>query len=537
MFLNPVKSVRSTIRRAIGLRLISCNTCGVTLQSRNSKQIGFYVPPKTPLKQRQNVIEEAKYLLFSQGIRDIKADENASQKGWDEQKPAIICKRCSDALHHNSYKPEDFRKFSTEEVYKHIPQGSDVAHVVPLSDFPLHLDSSILSNKSYSTTVLLSKGDQITPDKSLLQRKAPQFFKDLFRLKLGYDSNKNVAFSATQGWNIQSVYSMLQGSSFLVGCPNTGKSTLVNSLLKKYGGRKLTEAENTQHESTTSLAGVSHIPNMTRNLQSYHVGDKILNDLPGYSTETNEAGLEEIIDAKLLQRIQKTHLFKKKKLVKGSYASVKGTDSGGCYTVSGIFYLVPPPGTINQVVNYIPGNERQYRNLDKALFVVKGKHETPDGGPLSQYVGTKKQMSSKEHYVRHILPPFQGTVEIVFKDVGYIQLKTTGKYEYRGLHEIWVPRGIEVCIREPLARLIEQGFERYLDSKGKDKAVPVKREVFSSTYPMSPDETNTLAKMQEIYLERTSNDVMARRHMNSEPADVIGSFQEESPNLYWYYKW
>ncbi|CUS20459.1 LAQU0S01e07052g1_1 [Lachancea quebecensis] len=527
--------VRSSLRKLAFSRYVSCTSCGVTLQTNDVRGTGFYTPPKTQVKHKRPEMEELKYLLFSQSLQGLKSELGAEER--PEKNTSLTCKRCNDALHHNTFSKTDFRQYSIHEVYHHVPVGSDIFHVVPLTDFPLQLNSAVLKDSRYSSALLLSKGDQVTPDKSLLQRKAPQFFKDLLKLKMNFNSNKSVAFSATKGWNVQSVYSVLRSNSFLIGSPNSGKSTLVNALLKKFPSPKSSEGSGASDAGISRGAGVSNIPNMTRGLQNYRIGDKSLNDLPGYSINEGSPGPEDALDAKVLERIQKTHLFKKTKLVKQSYASLKGTETGRCYTVSGIFYLVPPPGTINQVVNYIPGNERQYRNIDKALSVVNSEHACLHGGPLRQYVGVQKAMGSKDNYVRHVLPPFQGSVEVVLKEIGYFQLKTTGKYKFSGLHEVWVPKGIDVCVREPMAKLINEGYERYLNSEGKEKAVPEKREVFSATYPMSFEETDTLQKMKEMFLERTKNDVLARRSISSNPLEVIGTLQKEPPNLYWYYKW
>ncbi|CAR22701.1 Gep3p [Lachancea thermotolerans CBS 6340] len=527
--------VRSSLRKLVFVRFVSCTSCGVTLQNNNVRGTGFYTPPKAQIERKRPVIEDLKYLLFSQDLQSLKSELSAEERP-KKNKP-LICKRCNDALHHNTFSKEDFRRYSMQEVYRHVPAGADIYHVVPLTDFPLQLNSAVLKDSRYNSALLLSKGDQVTPDKSLLQRKAPQFFKDMLRLKMNYNSNKSIAFSASKGWNIQSVYSVLRSNSFLIGCPNSGKSTLVNALLKKFPSLKPSEGNNASEAEIVRGAGVSNIPNMTRDLQSYNIGSKVINDLPGYSTNYGSPGPEDALDAKVLEKIQKTHLFKKTKLVKQRYTSLKGTDAGRCYTVSGIFYLVPPPDTINQVVNYIPGNERQYRNIDKALSVVNSEHACPEKGPLRQYVGVQKAMESKDNYVRHVLPPFQGSIEVVLKEIGYFQLKTTGKYKFLGLHEVWVPKGVDVCIREPIARLIDEGYEGYLSSEGKKKAIPEKREVFSATYPMSFEETDTLQKMKEMFLERTKNDVLARKFISSNPLKIIGTAQKEAPNLYWYYKW
>lgn len=539
--------------RLLFTRFVSCKSCGIELQNKNPNEQGYYTEPKKEPLIRSPNLQDVKYLLFTQNPRNVSHENSIPTDSEVRNKLQILnCKRCCDALHRNHYIKEEFPRYSLKQVSNSIPEKSTVFHVVPLTDFPLHLDKSVITDEQFETSLLLTKGDQITPNKSLLQRKAPLFFKEFCKLYLGINSNKTVALSALSSWNVQSVYSMLAASSYLVGAPNVGKSTLINALLQKYSGRKLKNEKSFGNANSTSelealidskrflhlqTAGVSHIPNMTRAVQPYKIGEKVLYDLPGYSKNMNSIDLDSFIDKKLLERIRKTDLFKKKKLAKQSYASIKGSDSGRCYTVSGLFYLIPPPGTINQVVNYIPGEEKQYRNIDKALTVIKETYQNSETAPLKKYVGVSEEMSSKEKYVRHVIPPFQGTIEIALKDIGFFQLRCTGKYSFKGLYEIWVPKGIEVCVREPLSRLIEEGFEKSIITKRHSVACPKDRSVFSSTYPMAFDEQDVLSKMREMFLQRTSGHILSRRSVQNDPMDILNKLHQEPPNLYWFYCW
>lgn len=524
-------------------RFINCNACGIALQDRDPARTGFYIKPKTPIVNRLEKLEDVKYLLFSQELQ--KAKDSGPVGSLEELRKAkgqcLTCKRCSDALHSNRYTKDGFARFSFEKVLDFVPKNSNVVHVVSLPEFPFHLVKEVLEDANFKSSLVLTKGDQLVKDKATLQRKVGLFFKDFLKYHLRISMNKVIATSAVRKWNIPTVYANLSSSSYLLGNANVGKSTLINGLLQKFSGGKIDgneyrSAEKEIDSSQSQLAGVLHIPNMTRNLQEFKIADKVVNDLPGFTTDMNEVDLDDIIKREWLDKIRKTDQFKLKKLKKKTYISLKGTENGGCLTLGGIFFLVPPPETINQVVKFIPGTVHQFSNVAKGLEVFKLCNESPDHA-MVKYCAIKPSICSIDAYARHIIPPFQGSIEIVFKDIGYILLRSTGKYNFTKPYEIWVPKGIEVCVREPLSSLIETGYEISVESRGKKPACPRSRPLVSSTYIVPQDETNPLERMRMMYLQRTERDLSSRRHHNVNPWDVVKTLHDEPPNLYWYYKW
>ncbi|CAB4253646.1 similar to Saccharomyces cerevisiae YOR205C GEP3 Protein of unknown function [Maudiozyma barnettii] len=538
----------SLISGSIWKRFINCNSCGVELQNKDSHKKGYFTKKSEAEEIQKPSVDRIKYLLFSQNIQKLNDGSERDRVKKVESPP--ICKRCNDALHQNKYNIEDFEKYTFNEIMSNIPDQSNILHLVSFPEFPLGLNSRLLQDKKHNVELVLTKADQVIPTKSILQKNASLFLKDFLKYHLNIISNKGVIISSLKKWNIETLYSMLKSKTYLMGNANAGKSSLINALIMKYVGKKIIfdkkgnivtnndyTVENIQHHMKNNSAGVYHVPNMTRNLQAFDINGKEIYDLPGYSEDINNIYLENTISKSWLQQIRKTELFDNKKIKMKHYTSFKGTENGACYTVGGIFYLVPPKGTINQIVKYIPGKSSEFKNIDKALEVF---HECtlPDSKhPLKNYCGIKNIACNKKDLVRYILPPFQGSVEIVMKDMGYILLRSTGSYQYRGLYEVWLPKGIEICIREPLEKLITENYKRYIDTKGSLPVFPTDRPIISSCYPMDPDETNTLAKMKDIYMERTSNDLSARRYKDVDPIDLLSTKSEEHHNIYWYYKW
>lgn len=555
-------------------RHINCNSCGVELQNTDVDKRGYYLIPKD--KIIRDSIQDIKYLLFSQDIQNFHelhsqgtdTIENSITTTADVRNPLnspLICKRCSDLLYQNKYDINDFKGVSLSSILQKIPRHSRIVLMSPLNEFPFHIDKKLLLDKNYNPTLVLTKSDQIISKKFLLSTVLPKFFQYFFKINLDIkNSIPVVGISTVKKWNIANLLSMFGKESYLVGNANVGKSTLINSLLKDYFGfkmhydrkGKLTKPKNVDTIVDYNInsflrsqrAGVSYVPNMTQAVQPYQINNKIIYDMPGYSTllhsDNNSSpecdlNLEVLINKSWLQRIRKTELSNYKRVKNKPYSSFSGTENESVYTVGGIFYLKAPPNTINKITKYIPGEPKVFKNIDKALEVFQTclSSESSSPHPLSKYCGILPTLCRKDAFVRHILPPFQGSIEIVIKDIGYILLRPTGKYKYNGVYEIWVPKGIDVCIREPLEKILESYSEFLNQKKSSNYFSGQNRPLVSSTYPMSFEEKEPLQRMKQMYIERTSHDLLNQRYIKEDPMTIVSHLHSIPPNLYWYYKW
>ncbi|CCH59257.1 hypothetical protein TBLA_0B04190 [Henningerozyma blattae CBS 6284] len=532
----------------ISKRLINCHSCGIKLQDKNSEDTGYYIKPKVFTPKGINQLDEIRYLLYKNQLQNMGVPEQESMASEIDNKKdnLLICKRCNDAINHNNYKLDEFRSIEFRDLEKYIQSPSNIVNVVPLTEFPFHFERRLFENPDYTSSLLLTKCDTVIKDRKTLSKSLPSFIKSLLKKELDININKIVGISSIKSWNLANALSMMKNHSYLVGHANAGKSTLINSLIERYFGYKITKGINSstkeqsidenkrrEFEANPGLfikkqySGVSHIPNLTRDILQYRIFNKVIFDLPGYSRDYDKNKLDSVIKKDWLDRIRKTNLFKIEKIRKKRYRTILGNEDGACYTIGGIFYLIPPSGTINQIIKYIPGEGYNFKNIESGITAFNNCNNKSNKipHPLTKYCGIKDNIQDKGDYVRHVIPPFQGSIEIVLKDIGYLLLRTTGTYQYRGLHEIWCLRGIEVCIREPIENMNDIEFSN--------------RPLISDTYEMGFEVEDTFNRMKEMYIERTEKDRMKRRFLNKgkDLVDIVKVKHNESPNLFWYFQW
>lgn len=548
----------------ISIRWINCNSCGIKLQDSDPAKIGFYIKPKlNKLKDGARTIQDLKYLLLQNQIdnqfqikaqTDYEGNEIQTVFKKSSSKKLRVCKRCNDAVNQNHYDSKDFKPASLDDLL--ILMGNkrhyynekkeliplNLIHLVSLHEFPFHFEPKLFNDSRFNTSLIFTKCDHIIRDKSILSSILPEFFQRLFKRQLSINVKKILGVSSIKGWHIKNAFAFLKNDSYLIGNPNVGKSTFINAITKKYFGIKFDNSSKNNilmNNSSTSkeylnyqLSGVSHIPNLTQNLIRFDIMGKTIYDLPGYinnSQRKMSIPIDKMIRKKWLDTIRKTELFKINKLKKQTYISYKGTEKGSVYTIGGIFYLKAPANTINQIIKFIPGEQYIFSTFEHGIEVFNSCNNN-EKQPLDKYCGITKVIVKKEQYVRHVIPPFQGSIEIVIKDIGYFKLKSTGKYKYNGLYEIYLPYGMEVCIREPLEKI-------FLTKNDDNKKINLDKLIFSNTYEMSWDEKKEpIVKMREMYLDRTKNDILRRGNID-DINDKLNNKQEESPNIYWYYLW
>ena len=208
-----------------------------------------------------------------------------------------ICERCFRLKNYGEYKEVSLTNKDYEEIIKNIKEGSLIVYVADL----LSLDLSKMP-KNKNVLLVLTKYD-ILP-------KSTNANKLISKMKDNYPSILDViAVSSLKNYNIDIFYNLLNKYSnnreiYLIGNTNSGKSTLLNKLIKNYGDNK--------NISVT----VSMYPSTTLDVLEIKLMDLTIIDTPGLIDEGNYTN---ILGPKDLKRVMPNREIKPKSCqVKGN---------------------------------------------------------------------------------------------------------------------------------------------------------------------------------------------------------------------------
>lgn len=194
--------------------------------------------------------------------------EDREKIGYSINLENNICERCFRLKHYGEYKNVTLDNKDYQEIINNIPMSSLVVFV---ADF-LTLD---LSNIKLFPNMLL-----VLTKRDIL----PKSIKDEKIIKRLKENNSKfldiISVSSIKNYNIDYLYNTLIKYSknkdiYLIGNTNSGKSTLINTLIKNYGN------------NNKELITVSMYPSTTLDKVEIKLGDLKLIDTPGLIDEGN----------------------------------------------------------------------------------------------------------------------------------------------------------------------------------------------------------------------------------------------------------
>lgn len=220
--------------------------------------------------------------------------------GYTKNPENKICERCFKLKNYGEYTKVNLTNKEYQQIIDQIPENSLVVYV---SDI---LTLNLFQLSKFKKVLLVVTKRDILP-KSVKDEKMINYLK-----KRNPNCLDILMVSSIKNYNLDSCYHTIkkyanQNPIYFVGNTNSGKSTLLNTLIKNYG-----------ENSTTSDITVSMYPSTTLDQVEIHLGELTFIDTPGL---IEEGSITNILDTKELKKITP------KKEIKPRSCQLKGKGS------------------------------------------------------------------------------------------------------------------------------------------------------------------------------------------------------------------
>lgn len=391
----------------------------------------------------------------------------------------LSCIRCRDANYQSSYQGfknrEDYPVESIDAILSQIPPNGNLVFIINAQDFPMSFNKEIFKYRnSNQIKFIITKNDLLFPTKQLLDRYGLIFYRDYLYRSYKIPLENIHVMSGLNDWNIKQLTNFLPNESYLIGHVNSGKSTIIQSLLfakemekKQLKNSKLErKLQKLQDISINSYKSYrlmkkstkliksdigpasSYMPGFTRGCIPYQLSNRLtIYDVSGFvNNPTFGHGIYDLIDPKLIKNINKGVKVYNLGIYKSHYDTIRNDQ---VYTIGGLFLLkAPTDHTMIQIRNCINFNSTIFKDLAKTWDILSNLESNPSLTNKFLF-----EPSKIPHYNKFIIPPFHGSIDLVFKNLGHINLKATGAKTLDPLI-IYLPSNMEAIVRQPITNFI-----------------------------------------------------------------------------------
>ena len=241
-----------------------------------SKKLFAGIIPKRMSSKRGSIMSK---ICLGCGVKLQTNDKN--KDGYireDKYDTSIYCERCFKMMHYGEYTQVNEPK-SIDDIVSSV--NKNAKYVVFMSDFINIFDRVVDIFKSIKTpkTLVISKSDIIPKNVSFEEIKN--------YLRITYGIKDNIVFTNNKT-NLNTFIKELYGHDevYFLGLTNSGKSTLINEIMDKYG-------------STNARITTSYKENTTMDFIRIKVGNMTLVDSPGFLIDNFSLAKNTLIDREI----------------------------------------------------------------------------------------------------------------------------------------------------------------------------------------------------------------------------------------------
>ena len=365
---------------------LKCIGCGATIQTINSKEIGY--TPKSSIEK------------------------------MDRQ--FIYCQRCFKLKHYNEVQDVSLTSDDFLKILQKVGESDAlVINIVDIFDFSGSMVAGISRHINGNDILLVGNKVDLLP-KSVNKTKLNHWMRRSLK-EIGLKPLDVALVSAAKGLGIDELMEMIEKyrkgrDVYIVGCTNVGKSTLVNRIIKRFT------------EERDDVITTSHFPGTTLDIIEIPLDEKTsIIDTPGI---INEHQLAHYVSPKVLKEITP-----KKEIKAGVYQlNPKQT-----LFIGGLARM-----------DFVKGERTSFiTHFSNALHIHRTKLEKADslwqtqaGNVLKPIVETSNGVAAMEEHVYHI---GKEKTDLVISGLGWITLMGAGQEI-----TVYAPKGVGVLVRPSL---------------------------------------------------------------------------------------
>lgn len=459
------------------------------LQSNRQNEVGYYAVPKTSVfaprpedavfdKHLVGLLAEDKILLgngASASVPSLRAELLHEKQKKDHK---TLCVRCRNAHYKAQFNLDQYTVESVASIMEQMPPHAHIVYVVSAADFPMSLNDEVFRYRPASgVQFVVTKSDLFFAKNTLASKYGLRFFQDyLWRTYRVPEENVHVV-SGTKDWNTERLMESVKDETYFVGSVNSGKSTLIQSLLhaaqkvrgklpnarrdravQKIDDRAIATGQKPQSRQAlikhdlAAIAKFKHVngpgalymPGFTRGTLPFALTPRVtVYDVPGFSDDTRQ--LYDFLRPEHIKQLHKGQKVHKKGMYTSHYDTAK---AGQVVTVGGLFFFQVPDNSMFRIRNCISHPFHIFRSMERALEAWKNP------GPALKNVFL---VDPATELVRHIVPTFYGSVDLVVRHLGHVAITPTGaKSAHAQPLVVHLPKGVEAIIRQPIGQYISR---------------------------------------------------------------------------------
>ncbi|CAI5758318.1 unnamed protein product [Candida verbasci] len=432
-----------------------CKSCGIILQNDSPEKPGYYIryEKKTPVVKQSDLI----YKKYKSKLEDEEVIQMNNTEDSNDSKTVLSCIRCRQIQNYSNFKLEidqyPIHNLSTIMTTL-IPRNAPIVYLFNSLDFPMGINPEIFKfRKPHEIFFIMTKSDNLIQKETAYENYTKQFIEDYLNKK--YDVPKENIFitSGKKNWKTFDLYNGIPDQSYIIGSTNCGKSTLINSLLlnkelKSNSSMSFQKRKKFMNRFKNGDGpGTSYLPGYTRDIIPVQIGNKTFFDVPGFTTTSNLLNFYKSMSGKSINQVIKGKQMYKHGTFKSEYFTIKNKQ---ILNLQGLGYVVIPSDSIFQIRNVTNLNLSIQKDLEKVQQLIK---DTPVS--MKDNFLTNVPLKSMDKY---IVPPFFGPVDLVLENIGYINIKPTGKKLSNELIEIYLIPGLQAVLRQSILSYLSKSF-------------------------------------------------------------------------------